>query len=898
MSPTTPATFQSANRNLPKRGAATKAAAAFVDQLASSSPVHEPEATGPGTASTAGMYSDESELSSLSDEGEEGNVEIAANGKGKGKEKDADAFDSGDSSLNSDSDHDGPFTPRKSAQTDSPIQSQSASMIGIGIGRPGPAVGIKTYGGRSRATRLHAKQPRTPQVATSSHLLEASPLTPLSSSSPRKKRVLSFAHQNSSSPSKRKRRSDIGTKDDYLPSNGVPSKRRLTNGFANDPVQGISIAATKGRSGEQIQSKASLSSLSDTRPRSHSSPVKPDVWSLDSLGTLIWVRVDHKNTPTEDPSKEAFWWPAKIEHVDRAEKLLRAGLYFPPIPRSPSFVRVTIKNPSSESVLSQLGPLSQQRFTLTNFRSSPSSGPSKSSSLANDYNSITARWEKAYRKMLGDEAIMDDNFPSLRAVISQVSKRDSSEGGERRTNNMKVSTALSKGKVRVEASLSETEKEPWSPPPPDTHVSIPGELLLAKEKKSKRMFWPAKVMSYVPPESQKMRARYLVRFLDNTEYEITRDMFYTCEQEEFATCEMGKFNSAEALHGEDGHDDLGPDLLSKTAGQLSIPEPILPAPPPSEFSGLPMLEQMSYIIPILTKVLQNAYKPAEQRNSQFLKGGRQRLMLSKDVPPKGSLTRQEYNQLAHIVKCWALGLSAPGDTMQVDNEQEGNNPDEAIGRPPSPPNLHRGRPETPSQHDGSVLGVTEEVSRDGEAIATPHTNGNGNRTSATESSPLSLPSSLPPSSLPTSTIADELPSDTAKPDTDDDPDFNRGGDVTTDPVQVTVNPDFDNGPSATSPSFHDLSKHEKIHYCTDILLEEAVIQLLLWRSGERLSPFLLADTEEENLHNRGSIKANDFDFVHSVLSIRETMQKRINARHSLKPQSSVKGTRSRPQNNK
>lgn len=74
------------------------------------------------------------------------------------------------------------------------------------------------------------------------------------------------------------------------------------------------------------------------------------------------------------------------------------------------------------------------------------------------------------------------------------------------------------------------------PPPPDPTLEIPGELLLAREKADSLTHWPAKLLAYVQPQRKHQRPKYQVEFLDKSIKTISRDWFFTSEQEGFATC--------------------------------------------------------------------------------------------------------------------------------------------------------------------------------------------------------------------------------------------------------------------------------------------------------------------------------------------------------------------------
>lgn len=156
-----------------------------------------------------------------------------------------------------------------------------------------------------------------------------------------------------------------------------------------------------------------------------------------------------------------------------------------------------------------------------------------------EYDRVESRWQNAYKSMLSDDMDMNDGLPSsLAGLLSHFPKGHDIEGKQDYGVKTRKEQALEDA---LDSDL--LERDNWSPPPPDAHVQIPGELVLAKEKRSKRSFWPAKVIGYAPPDNFKARAKYLVKFLDNTEFEISRDMFYIYEQEEFGTCQVrGQFS--------------------------------------------------------------------------------------------------------------------------------------------------------------------------------------------------------------------------------------------------------------------------------------------------------------------------------------------------------------------
>jgi hypothetical protein len=86
----------------------------------------------------------------------------------------------------------------------------------------------------------------------------------------------------------------------------------------------------------------------------------------------------------------------------------------------------------------------------------------------------------------------------------------------------------------------------------------------------------------------------------------------------------------------------------------------------------------------------------------------------------------------------------------------------------------------------------------------------------------------------------------------------------------------------------------------NILLPEAIQQLLLWRSGERTTAALLSQSEEERLHECGSAKAQETDWVFDLLRLREAQARLWGVDLKAKGKAKDKGgeakggTRSRP----
>lgn len=80
--------------------------------------------------------------------------------------------------------------------------------------------------------------------------------------------------------------------------------------------------------------------------------------------------------------------------------------------------------------------------------------------------------------------------------------------------------------------------ESWEPEP--SPYEIPGELVLAKEKRSYTQCWPAKLMRYIPPRARGEKAQYEVLFYDGKVKTLPddSDMFFNEVHPNFKSCRV------------------------------------------------------------------------------------------------------------------------------------------------------------------------------------------------------------------------------------------------------------------------------------------------------------------------------------------------------------------------
>ena len=182
-----------------------------------------------------------------------------------------------------------------------------------------------------------------------------------------------------------------------------------------------------------------------------------------------------------------------------------------------------------------MGPLGQQRFNVSNFQYRPivpvGATPQKLSSR------IQQRWVSAVKEMQEADIHINDGLPNTisAALLCDVDLESSSDEdvpGWSAKKASKKKHALSGGKSKLLAK--------WTPEEVDQSLEIPGEPVLSLEKKNRTEYWPAQVLEYLPPTVPRQKGRYKLLFLDLQEALVTRDMFFSQEQEGFHSCKVRK----------------------------------------------------------------------------------------------------------------------------------------------------------------------------------------------------------------------------------------------------------------------------------------------------------------------------------------------------------------------
>jgi hypothetical protein len=208
----------------------------------------------------------------------------------------------------------------------------------------------------------------------------------------------------------------------------------------------------------------------------------------------------------------------------------------------------------------------------------------------------------------------------------------------------------------------------WSPCPPDPTLQIPGELVLAQAPRAGGSYWPAQLIAHVKSRSE----RYKFKFLDDEEYVIGRDKFWTSEEEGFVRCTLGQWESAvkttdDPESGDEGADfegdgaDFegdGADFEGDDSGDVENPSAdtgALPPIPADDFEDLSVRKQLAYVKPVLRAILNKEYAPAREKHEGFMKGGSARTALMKAAGVRGGMDARFVKAVQRVICKWVLG---------------------------------------------------------------------------------------------------------------------------------------------------------------------------------------------------------------------------------------------------
>lgn len=230
-------------------------------------------------------------------------------------------FDDAESDLTSLSSASSPLSSLGSREhtPEPPAQAGGSTTLGNGklepindsvFGSPGQRRIVNTYGRKGRSKSFSSKSgpasaAATPRSSPRKAIPSTSPLTPLSSSplkSPRKRVMISNSPE---SPSKRRRLREA-LPDIDLTTSPTPSPSKSINSDRNRRLS----SSSRGRKGSGIP----LTRVS--------SVFLKEEWKLESIGKLVWVRInEHGKVPAVEHSQISYWWPGKVKILLSSFKL-------------------------------------------------------------------------------------------------------------------------------------------------------------------------------------------------------------------------------------------------------------------------------------------------------------------------------------------------------------------------------------------------------------------------------------------------------------------------------------------------------------------------------------------------------------------------------------------------
>ncbi|KAF8891381.1 hypothetical protein BD779DRAFT_1670989 [Infundibulicybe gibba] len=633
------------------------------------------------------------------------------------------------------------------------------------------------------------------------------------------------------------------------------------------------------------------------------SSTRDDSWELTTLGTYVWVLLDRGTRifePDDDlpDSKQRIWWPGKIARPPTPSAHLEVQLYDSP---GPPVRAVEIRHPCASNVLSMFDPHGRARFQVPTFVPPPlpvlRSPRKKFKTDSRD--SLEGRWEKAVAKLMRERAADEDEHDELPEVGVAYDFL-----GSQRTAVAAPAVAnvapRGRGKRKRTEEFDEDMEVDIEPivclEEPDHNLNIPGELVLARDKWN--VYWPARVLEFIAPARdtptrntgrgvKKREWGYKVAYLDGTEAVIERTWFFNSDEDGFGTCKLGKWESEFA----DVLNDMDIDDAPPTSTLHSHTHPLqyrCPTNPPSEpFPTLPLHTQFTYVQPILALILTEQYPPVHARHLAYLRGGRGRKGVVDEAGLRGKMDPREVSVLERVVREWCLGgrneghhpqrqavdLTAASPTASVidvrEPPQPQSGPDHKMSEAPQPS-------DAPSNAKGCMTTIDPPPFEQDTSI--PHKEEIGIGTAHTETV-ADIDSVEPPKeNVEVQVIRDNAEEVSIPPST-----------VPDEGAPIAPIPDHPRWCEA----FEALAEVEKIDYCLNVLLPEAILQILLWREGERTSPHPLDEAEEAELHRKGEALVRQTDWVFDVMRLRAAKVRQLERQRGIKGNGGSGGLRPR-----
>ncbi|KAI0748451.1 hypothetical protein C8Q80DRAFT_1270854 [Daedaleopsis nitida] len=715
---------------------------------------------------------------------------------------------------------------------------------------------------------------------------------PLSATNP-ESRINDIKTEHTEASITRKRplsRSSSFGRDSLTPLSSSPAQKKK---YIFPPTS--NIAPRLARQFMRVQSQAISKTTSEFKPQpvTQSKSLDNLFAPLDStddescdetdIGSFVWVSIDLTGKLTdcgEDSGEDTIWWPAKVE---LPKPMMRVTLYGHP-PGMDIDRRLSISKPSASNIRPMMLD-GRIRFNESNYRPARPE-PLRSSPRKKRKLELVHEWQEARDLMVranedGDEALL---FSFTRYASPHTNGKDSP--GQLNGDTKGKAKAVTPGDFEDFNMDSIKSGRRWRAPSANMMYELPGELVLAREGKTRTQYWPAKLLEYIKPENPSQKPKYKVLFFDGTISDLEADWFWTTTDEQFATCKLGESTGNYGLDYDndnwdelDDAEDFSRPFASENEATLRAPSPLpdLPPPQPSVFEyDFTIAEEFEWIKPVLAAVISNTYGPSRTRHEGFMRGGGIRQRILDSIPLRGSLNAKEKEELAFYVRCWArrrdrrhemgLPVDYPADKMyapvsrrraraaKLANEHE-SDLDSAL-TPTSDLSVGDTELVAPSETDAppSSLGPTE-FGTDEEEMAVRQ-DLLGHELSGPEDAINASPTDEHPRA------AEDVPAQF------DDPDA-----MVTEDVKPIIANDHEAPRPPPRMSFYDLDALEKLTYCNNVLLQEAILQLLLWRTGHRRALGLLPPEEEQRLHDIALKEGEKTNWVHDIIRLRQAAEK-------------------------
>lgn len=157
-----------------------------------------------------------------------------------------------------------------------------------------------------------------------------------------------------------------------------------------------------------------------------------------------------------------------------------------------------------------------------------------------DASEIESRWRIAVENLMQQHDDDNDGLPqageaysSFHSTLSFNKGSSTSSEKAKKGNGEPSSSNLDGGKHREDATV-----DGWDPLPCDPTLTIPGELVLSREKKDSSIYWPARIEAYLPPTKPLKPGRYTITFFDSAQAVVPREFFFTSDEDGFGNCKV------------------------------------------------------------------------------------------------------------------------------------------------------------------------------------------------------------------------------------------------------------------------------------------------------------------------------------------------------------------------